>query len=111
MEFTSFQFDKKTMYYIGISLSLIIGVWYKKRYTRNTLEYIIQNQINTAITDLNKIENKDLKTFIANFNDESGFIWCLDPKMKQVRSLISQDIHSGASYACMLRTIQTKLRQ
>ena len=76
-----------------------------------TLEQMMQNQINTAISDLNKPENNDIKSFIRDFNGNRGFIWSSDPMMKKVRELIPPDDHSGCSYAIMLRTIQSKLKQ
>ena len=75
----------------------------------SNLSEIIDNQINQALIDLNKIENIDTKNFIKNFNDSYGFAWSDDIKMKDVYALISADIHSGASYACLLRNIQNKL--
>ena len=74
-------------------------------------EQNLMNQINTAINDLNKPENINTKTFIRDFNDRCGFIWSSDPMMKIVMELIPPDEHSGCSYASMLRTIQSKLKQ
>tara|TARA_B100000902_G_scaffold383560_2_gene422566 strand:+ start:773 stop:1096 length:324 start_codon:yes stop_codon:yes gene_type:complete len=74
-----------------------------------TLEQMTQEEINTAMSNLNKYKNADIKSFIRNFNSKSGFIWSSDPMMKKVWALIPPDNHSGCSYAIMLRTIQSKL--
>ena len=77
-----------------------------------TLEQMTQEEeINTAMSNLYKSENDDIKYFIRDFNDKSGFIWSSDPIMKKVRELIPPDDHSCCSYAIMLRSIQSKLNQ
>ena len=77
-----------------------------------TLEQKTQEEeINTAMSNLNKSKYADIKSFIRDFNGNRGFIWSSDPMMKKVRELIPPDDHSGCSYAIMLRTIQSKLNQ
>ena len=48
-----------------------------------TLEQMMQNQIDTAISNLNKPENNDIKSFIRDFNGNRGFKWSSDPMMKK----------------------------
>ena len=69
-----------------------------------SLAEIIDNQINQALIDLNKIENIDTKNFIKNFNDGYGFAWSDDIKMKDVYEYTSPRALSAYIDSCIVET-------
>lgn len=70
---------------------------------------IYQEEINNIITILNRTENRDVYEWIKNFNQSTGFFCCTHPMMQKVYKIADPDMHSGSSYALLLRKIQSLL--
>ena len=55
--------------------------------------------------------NPELADFVKKFsNDDTGFVWSVDPRVATIAEGLDKDGHSGASLACCLRACQQKLR-
>ena len=54
--------------------------------------------------------NKRLCGFVKNFdNNQTGFIWSSDPRVTQIGNSLTFQGHSGCSFACTLRGVQSIL--
>lgn len=61
----------------------------------------VQNMLNFIKTD------NDLVYFVKHFNNnETGFMFCSDPRIIAISNAVDADGHSGASFACCLRNCQ-----
>ena len=69
------------------------------------IPYLVLNAIEA-------IQSLDLVDFVKNFDDdERGFMWSNDPRVKRIGDKIIDDGHSGASFACTLRECQNIFRK
>lgn len=70
----------------------------------------VQHQEKQVIEALSVIQELGLCGFVKNFdNNQSGFIWSSDPRVKQIGNSLSFQGHSGCSFACTLRGVQSIL--
>ena len=53
----------------------------------------------------------ELESFIKNYeNNETGFMFSRDPRLEIIMDAVIDDGHTGASFACTLRSCQSILR-
>ena len=69
------------------------------------IPYLVLNAIES-------IQSLDLIDFVKNFDDdERGFMWSNDPRVKKIGDKLINDGHSGASFAFTLRECQKIFRK
>ena len=69
-----------------------------------------QHQEKQVIEALSVIQELGLCEFVKNFNNnQSGFIWSSDDRVKQIGNSLTFQGHSGCSFACTLRGVQSIL--
>tara|TARA_E500000178_G_scaffold334743_1_gene370941 strand:- start:191 stop:412 length:222 start_codon:yes stop_codon:yes gene_type:complete len=64
-------------------------------------------QVEEAIQIIKQLELTD---FVKDFNEDSGFMWSQDKRITEIGNRLSFQNHSGASFALLLRCVQTKLK-
>jgi hypothetical protein len=69
-----------------------------------------QHQEKQVIEALAVIQELGLCGFVKNFdNNQTGFIWSSDPRVTQIGNSLTFQGHSGCSFACTLRGVQSIL--
>lgn len=52
------------------------------------------------------IDKLKLWDWLATYEPENGFMFCVHPNMSLITHALDYNPHSGASWGCMLRTLQ-----
>lgn len=48
----------------------------------------------------------ELVAFVRDFDSEGGFLWCSDPRLKEIDYAVDSDGHSSATFAWCMRACQ-----
>ena len=65
-----------------------------------------------VLNAIEAIKSLDLVCFVKNFDDdERGFMWSNDSRIKKISDKLKNDGHSGASFAYTLRKCQKIFRK
>jgi len=55
---------------------------------------------------MHTIQTLELTDFVKEFRDEGGFMWSVDKRVATISNALEYQSHSGASFACTLRSCQ-----
>ena len=52
------------------------------------------------------VDKLELWKWLATYDPETGFMFCAHPNMDLITNELDSNPHSGASWGCMIRTLQ-----